>query len=56
VAGVLGGFTTFSTCGLETWRLVEEGLLALALWNVAASISASMLAVVTGVLLARTLF
>jgi CrcB protein len=55
VAGLLGGFTTFSTFGLETWRLVEDGLATTALVNVAASLTASLTAVVLGVILGRTL-
>jgi CrcB protein len=55
VAGVLGGFTTFSTFGLETWRLVEEGLSGLALSNAAANLGGSLAAVVGGVLAGRAL-
>jgi CrcB protein len=55
IAGVLGGFTTFSTFGLETWRLVEEGLSSIALGNVVASVGATLVAVVAGVLLGRNL-
>jgi CrcB protein len=55
IAGVLGGFTTFSTFGLETWRLVEDGLSGLAVWNITASLGASLLAVVLGVVLGRAL-
>jgi CrcB protein len=55
IAGVLGGFTTFSTFGLETWRLVEEGLSSLALGNVVASVGATLVAIVAGVLLGRNL-
>src|SRR4029453_6543450 len=40
VTGVLGGFTTFSTFGLETWELVEDGRAMLALANAAASLPA----------------
>lgn len=53
VAGVLGGFTTFSTFGLETWRLVEDGLTGLAVWNAFASLGASLLAVLGGIAIAR---
>ena len=53
IAGLLGGFTTFSTFGLETWRLVEEGLSGVALWNVAASLGATFGALVVGVVLGR---
>jgi CrcB protein len=55
IAGVLGGFTTFSTFGLETWRLVEDGALHLAIGNAAASMVATLVAVVLGVLLARAI-
>ncbi len=55
IAGVLGGFTTFSTFGLETWRLVEEGLSIVAFGNIVASVSATLVAIVAGVLLGRNL-
>jgi CrcB protein len=55
VAGVLGGFTTFSTFGLETVRLLEQGLGYLAMLNAFGSLGASLVAVVAGVLVARTL-
>jgi len=38
VAGVCGGFTTFSLFGLETLQLVQQGRLAAALSYVAASL------------------
>ena len=55
VTGVLGGFTTFSTFGLETWELVEDGRAALALVNVFGSIAAGLFAVAVGVALTREL-
>ena len=38
MVGLLGGFTTFSAFGLETFRLLRDGHNLLALWNVAAQI------------------
>ena len=55
VTGVLGGFTTFSTFGLETWELVEDGRTLLALANAAASLGVGLAAVVAGVQLTRQL-
>ncbi len=55
IAGVLGGFTTFSTFGLETWRLAEEGLSSIALGNVVASVGATLVAIAAGVFLGRNL-
>ncbi len=55
LVGLLGGFTTFSTFGLETWRLLEDAELARALANVAGSVAAGLAAVVAGASLARWL-
>lgn len=55
VAGVLGGFTTFSTFGLETSRLIQEGTAAVAALNVIGSVVAGVLAVVLGSAIARNL-
>ena len=53
VVGLLGGFTTFSTFGLESWRLLEDGQAGRALLYVVASAGVGLLAVVAGVRLAR---
>ena len=53
--GLLGGFTTYSTFGLETWRLLEDGEGGRALFNVAGSAGAGLAAVVLGVRLTRWL-
>ena len=55
VAGVLGGFTTFSTFGMETWRLVADGALLPALLNPLVSLAAGLVAVAVGVVIARAI-
>lgn len=53
VAGVLGGFTTFSAFSLDTLRLIEAGRIGLALLYVGASVALSLLAGAFGLALAR---
>lgn len=53
MVGVLGGFTTFSTFGYETFALAREGSHALALGNTLAQIVLGLGAVWAGVVLAR---
>lgn len=48
IAGVLGGFTTFSAFALETGILLDSGRVALALTYVAASLVLGLLAVRAG--------
>jgi len=55
VAGVLGGFTTFSSFGLDTIRLAEDGELVYAAANIAASLLLAFAGVVAGTTLARSL-
>lgn len=55
VVGLLGSFTTFSTFGHETIKLVEAGSVRLALWSVAANLVLGLGAVVLGRYAARSL-
>ena len=52
--GMLGGFTTFSSFSLETWRLMDTGRYDLALAYVALSVGVSITALIGGVHLMRT--
>lgn len=53
--GFIGAYTTFSTFGLETVRLIEDGSRALALANVALSVGVGIVAVFAGILVGRIL-
>jgi CrcB protein len=51
--GFLGAYTTFSTWMLESWRLVEDGALPLALVNLLGSMLLGLIAVVAGLAVGR---
>jgi fluoride exporter len=53
--GLLGGFTTFSSYGLQTFTLLREGEIALAALNVTASNVAGLLMVWLGYVLVKAL-
>ena len=53
LVGVLGGYTTFSSFGLETWRLVESGDWLRAAGNAGGSVAIGLAAVAGGVAIAR---
>jgi len=55
LVGLLGGFTTFSTFGFETWRLLEGGELIGATANVLGSVLAGIAAVAVGIQIGRLL-
>lgn len=48
IAGLLGGFTTFSAFGMETFALLNDGQIARALTNVAVSVGVGLTAVWIG--------
>lgn len=54
--GVLGGFTTFSAFGLETFHLANDGQFRLALANVALSVVLGCIAVWIGYRIAERWF
>ena len=47
--GILGGFTTFSTFGLDTITLARTHSMSAALWNVTAHVAIGLLAVQAGI-------
>lgn len=53
LAGFLGGLTTFSSFGWNTFELIRDGNAPMAILNVAASVLAGLLAVWGGYALAR---
>ena len=56
VVGILGGFTTFSTFGLETFELINEGDFARAALNIALSLLVCLAAVWIGYRVAERVF
>lgn len=53
MAGILGGFTTFSSFSLDTAMLVQRGEVGLAAFYVAGSVALSLTAVFGGLALVR---
>jgi fluoride exporter len=51
--GVLGGFTTFSAFGLETWLMIERGQTATGFAYVAASVLGAVALTGAGLMLGR---
>ena len=55
MTGILGGFTTFSAFSLDAFQLYERGQTGAALGYVAASVILSILALIAGISLARSI-
>jgi CrcB protein len=55
LVGVLGGYTTFSTFGIETFRLIESAEWLRAAGNALGSVAGGLAGVAAGVVLARSL-
>ncbi len=53
ITGFLGGFTTFSAFGLETWTLISRSDYGAALFNVVSQCAVGIAAVATGFWLTR---
>jgi CrcB protein len=53
--GFVGAYTTFSTLALESWRLAEDGSLALAALNLGGSMLLGVIAVVAGLAIGRAI-
>ena len=51
--GILGGFTTFSTFGLDTVTLARTQSMAPAIWNLIGQVVIGLLAVQTGIFLTQ---
>ena len=55
MTGICGGYTTFSTFSLETFRLLHDGRMGTALLNIAVSVTTWLVAVWLGHVLASRL-
>lgn len=53
--GFLGAYTTFSTLSFESYRLIEDGAIGLAIANTFGSLAAGLIAVYLGVVAGRAL-
>ncbi len=53
--GFIGAYTTFSTWMLESWRMVESGVVVMALANLLGSVAIGIVAVAVGLLVGRSI-
>lgn len=53
--GFVGAYTTFSTLALESWRLMEDGAVMLAILNLGGSMLLGVIAVLAGVMIGRAI-
>lgn len=53
VTGMMGGFTTFSSFSWETWKLMEDGRLLMAMTNILASVAVCLAGTFAGAMLAK---
>ncbi len=54
--GMIGSFTTFSTYAFETFALIEDREIFLAIWNILITNIAGLLLVFLGIICAKSLF
>lgn len=55
LVGFLGSYTTFSTWTLESWRLIEDGAVGLALANLGGSVALGLAATYGGIVVGRVI-
>jgi CrcB protein len=53
--GVMGGFTTYSTFSLETWKYLQDGAYGLAAANVALTVAVCLAGTAAGMAVAKAL-